>query len=235
MKVHSRNFDHHGASGDLNWMPNPARKAAFCLLVTAVCLGGGTASKAGKGITNTSASPRVKLRSVDINTMQWTDGFWADRFRLCHKVAIPNMWRLLDDPQTSHAFENFRVAAGMKQGRHRGPIWHDGDFYKWLEAAAFVYATTEDEKLNRQMDQIIEVIGKAQRDDGYIHTPVIIAQRQQHSGAGEFQNPLDFETYNMGHLMTCACIHYRATGKTSLLRIAEKAADFLYAVYKDSP
>jgi len=39
----------------------------------------------------------------------------------------------------------------------------------------------------------------------------------------------------MGHLITCACIHYRATGKTNLLRIAKKAADFLYTAYKNSP
>jgi DUF1680 family protein len=207
----------------------------LCLLVVIICLIGDESKGEGKGITNTSASSSVKLHSVDIDAVQWTEGFWADKFEWCHKVVVPNMWKLLDDPKISHAFENFRVAAGIKQGRHRGPKWHDGDFYKWLEAAAFVYAITQDEDLNLQMDQIIEVIGKAQRDDGYIHTPVIISQRQQQFGGREFQNRLDFETYNMGHLMTCACIHYRATGKRTLLRIAEKAADFLYATYKKSP
>lgn len=211
------------------------RKPFLCLLIVIICSGGSNCSGAGKGITNTTASPYVKLHSVDIDAVEWTKGFWAEKFEWCHKVVIPNMWRLLDDPQISHAFENFRIAASVQQGRHRGPKWHDGDFYKWLEAAAFVYATTRDEKLDRQMDQIIEIIGKAQRNDGYIHTPVIIAQRQQRSVVGEFQNRLDFETYNMGHLMTCACMHYRATGKTTLLRIAEKAGDFLYKAYKNSP
>jgi DUF1680 family protein len=206
-----------------------------CILVVFSCLGGVHVGAAGKGITNTSASPYVKLRSVDIDNVRWTGGFWADRFRLSHEVVIPNMWRLLKDPEISHAYENFLVAAGEKEGAHRGPKWHDGDFYKWLEAAAFVYAATKEEELDRRMDRIIEVIAKAQRDDGYIHTPVIISQRQGSSPTGEFENPLDFETYNMGHLMTCACVHYRATGKTTLLRIAEKAADFLYAKYKNSP
>ncbi|MBN1807343.1 MAG: glycoside hydrolase family 127 protein [Sedimentisphaerales bacterium] len=211
------------------------RMAVFCLLAVFFCLASGNSRGEGKGITNTSASPNVKLHSVDINAVQWTEGFWADKFEQCERVMVPNMWRLLDDPKISHAFENFRIAAGIKQGRHRGPKWHDGDFYKWLEAAAFVYGITKDENLDRQMDQIIEVIGKAQRDDGYIHTPVIIAQRRQQSGSREFQNRLDFETYNMGHLMTCACIHYRATGKRTLLHIAEKAGDFLYTAYKKSP
>ncbi len=205
---------------------------AFLLIV---CLGGSCARAAEKGLTNTWASDHVRLRSVDIDAVRWTDGFWAERFDLCRKVMIPNMWRLLEDPNISHAYENFLVAAGERRGRHRGPKWHDGDFYKWLEAAAFVYATTRDEELNRRMDRIIETIGQVQREDGYIHTPVIIAQRQHQAEAGEFRDRLDFETYNMGHLMTCACTHYRATGKTSLLRIAQKAADFLYATYMSSP
>ena len=33
--------------------------------------------------------------------------------------------------------------------------------------------------------------------------------------------------YNFGQLMTAACVHYRATGKTNFLAIACKAADFL--------
>ena len=211
------------------------RALPICVLVVTVCLAGSSAWGAEKGITNTSASPYVKLRSVDIDDVRWTGGFWAGRFDLCHKVMIPNMWRLLKDPQTSHAYENFLVAAGMKEGRHRGPKWNDGDFYKCLEAVAFVYGITKDEKLNRQMDRVIEVIGKAQREDGYIHTPVIIQYQNQGSGATEFKNRLDFETYNIGHLMTCACTHYRTTGKTTLLHIAQKAADFLHTLYKKSP
>jgi DUF1680 family protein len=200
-----------------------------------VCLGGVHVHAAGKGLADTSTSPHVRLRSVDIGAVRWTDGFWAERFDWCRKVVIPNMWRLLEDPNISHAYENFLIAAGQKQGVHRGPKWHDGDFFKWLEAVAFVYAITRDEELGRQMDAIIEVIAKAQREDGYIHTPAIIAQRQHLPQADEFRDRLDFETYNMGHLMTCACTHYRATGKTSLLDIAKKAADFLYQTYKTSP
>lgn len=194
-----------------------------------------TVTGAGRGITNTSKSPYVKLQSIDIDSVRWTDGFWADRFRWCQEIVIPNMWHLLQDPKVSHAYDNFLVAAGHKEGEHRGPKWHDGDFYKWLEATSFVYAAIQDEKLDRQMDRIIEVIGNTQRDDGYIHTPTIISQRRQVSQTSEFKNRLDFETYNMGHLMTCACIHYRSTGKDNLLRIAKKAADFLYKTYKNSP
>ncbi len=204
----------------------------MCMIV---CVGGVHVRGADAGLTDTSASPHVKLRSVEIDAVRWTDGFWAERFEWCRAVVIPNMWRLLEDPNVSHAYDNFLVAAGEKQGRHHGPKWHDGDFLKWLEAVAFVYGTTRDPALDRQMDGIIKIIGKAQREDGYIHTPAIIAQRQHSTQDAEFRDRLDFETYNMGHLMTCACVHHRATGKTSLLDIAKKATEFLYRMYKDSP
>ena len=206
-----------------------------CLLFVVICLADTGVHAAGSGLTDTSASPYVRLRSVAIDDVRWTEGFWAERFDWCRETVIPNMWRLFEDPNFSDAYENFLVAAGRKQGRHHGPKWNDGDFLKWLEAVAFAYATTRDESLDRQMDEIIEVIGEAQREDGYFHTPVVIAQRQKLPGPGEFGDRLAFETYNMGHLMTCACVHYRATGKTSLLETARKATDFLYRTYKDSP
>lgn len=211
-------------------------KTVLVIAVIPLAIGAsaGSVQGAGKGLTNTSGSPHVRLRSIDVDAVKWTGGFWAQQFERCHEVMIPNMRRLLEDSETSHAFDNFLVAAGLKQGRHRGPKWHDGDFYKWLEAAAFAYGMTKDENLDKMMDRIIEVIGKSQREDGYIHTPVVISQRQQ-SSDDEFQDRLDFETYNMGHLMTCACIHHRATGKIGLLQIAQRAADFLYATYKSSP
>jgi hypothetical protein len=207
----------------------------ICVLIAIICLTGSGNASAEKGTTNTLASPYAELHSIGIDDVRWTDGFWGERFKLCHEVMIPNMWRLLEDPQISHAYDNFLIAAGLKKGRHRGPKWHDGDFYKWLEAVAFVYGVTKDEQLDRLMDGIIDVIEKCQREDGYIHTPVIISQRNQIPESAEFSNRLDFETYNMGHLITCACIHYRATAKSTLLKIAQKAADFLYNFYKTSP
>ena len=197
-----------------------SRLMFHCVLVVIVALSCDTSQAGEKGLTNTWASPHVSLRCTDINDVHWTNGLWAERFEVCHKVMIPNMWHLLEDPNISHAYDNLLIAAGMKEGRHRGPKWHDGDFYKWLEAAAFVYGVTQDKALDEQMDRIIEVIGKAQREDGYIHSPVVIEQRKRGAESSEFKDRLDFETYNMGHLMTTACTHYRATGKTSLLAIA---------------
>ena len=181
---------------------------------------------------NTTASPHVKLHSVDMSDVQWTQGFWAAKFDQCAKVMVPNMWQLMSSAEISFAYQNFLIATGRAEGHHRGPKWNDGDFYKWFEAAAYVYGMTKDEALDRMMDEIIEVIGEAQREDGYLHTPVIIEQRQGIEQAREFTERVDFETYNLGHLMTTACVHFRATGKTTLLDVARKATDYLYGYFK---
>jgi len=136
------------------------------------------------------------------------------------------------DDKISHAFRNFEIAAGMEKGEHLGPAFHDGDFYKMLEAKIMVYAVSPNEKDGAEIDRIIEVIGKTQRSDGYIHTPTLIKAINEPGKKHEFAERLHFETYNMGHLMTAACVHHRLTGKTNLLDIAIKATDFLYQFYK---
>lgn len=132
----------------------------------------------------------------------------------------------------SQFLQNFRIAAGIDQGRPRGAPFNDGDFYKWLEGACTMQAATKDAALDRRIDEIIAVIARAQRADGYIHTPVIIRARNGDTNAAPFADRNNFEMYNMGHLMTTAVVHHRATGKTNLLTVARKAADFLDETFR---
>src|SRR5262249_57786612 len=166
-----------------------------------------------RGLTDTSASPHVKVRSVGLGDVHWTRGFWAERFATCRHQSLPHLWRILGGTEHSQFYHNFLIAAGREQGRHRGAAFNDGDVYKWLEAAAAVYALTRDAELDRRMDEVIATLAQAQRADGYLHTPVLIRQRQGDASAQPFQDPLAFEMYNMGHLLTAACVHHRATGK----------------------
>jgi DUF1680 family protein len=182
-------------------------------------------------LVNTSNSSHAKLSSVNMDAVQWTKGFWAERFRVCRDSMVPNMWSVYNDANLSHAFKNFEIAAGLDTGSHKGPSFHDGDFYKTLEAVASMYATTKDKRLDEQMDKAIAVIAKAQRSDGYIYTKSAI-DHQKTGEKKQFEDRLSFEAYNIGHLMTAACVHYRATGKTTLLDVAKKATDYLYNFYQ---
>ena len=207
-----------------------------------------------QGLTDMSRSKQAQMQNLPMGATRWTGGFWGDVFDVMHGTAVWEMWNTWNTPwevldkdgkHGSHGFANFQVAAGTIQGKHHGPPFHDGDMYKWLEACAAVYAITKDGELDELMDRFIEQVTLAQRADGYIHTPVVIAERlagiDSHSvtenAAGieigkdqkhAFASRLNFETYNLGHLMTAGIIHKRATGKTTLFECGRKAADFLY-------
>ena len=191
----------------------------FCLAAARTAVGQDCA------IINNRASPHSKLQSVDLSDVRWTGGFWKDKFELVKDVTIPEMWDYFNGAGNSH-WTNFRIAAGLEEGTWAGTSWHDGDFYKWLEAVAHVYIVTRDPALDRRMDEVIEVIGRVQRPDGYISTRIILEKREP------FQDVHHHELYNMGHLMTAACIHHRATGKTNFLDIARKTGDYLYGTFK---
>jgi len=190
----------------------------------------GLSLQAQEGLVNTNASPHAKLSSVGLSDVQWTKGFWAERFAICRDAMVPQLWQTYTSKDMCYSFQNFRIAAGLDTGRFRGPSFHDGDFYKTLEAIAAMYASTKDKKLDAWMDEAIAVIGKAQKEDGYIYTKSIIEQKKS-GQAKMFDDKLSFEAYNFGHLMTAACVHHAATGKTSLLNIAKRAADFLIGFY----
>lgn len=209
---------------------------------------------AQSGLTDMSRSQQAKMKNTPLGAVRWTGGFWADRFNVMSTTGIWSMWDTWNTPwetidamglHGSNGFRNFEVAAGTVKGKHHGPPFHDGDMYKWLEACATVYAITKDPKLDALMDKFIEQVALAQRADGYIHTPVVISERNAgidshantENAAGieigkdqkhAFASRLNFETYNLGHLITAGIIHKRATGKTTLFDCGRKAADFLY-------
>ena len=185
-----------------------------------------------KGLVANSESPYSKLQSVGLQDVKWTDGFWKEQFDVETKNTLPYMWDLYHNDEISHAYKNFEIAAGESKGTFKGPSFHDGDFYKIFEGMAATYAVTKDKKLDAEMDKAIALFAKAQRKDGYLHTPVLIDERWGTLGPEEVKKQLGFEKYNMGHLMTAACIHYRATGKTNFLEIGKGVADFLYDFYK---
>lgn len=187
---------------------------------------------AERTLAQSGAPSRYRVvRSVRLSEVQWTDGFWKQRLDTCRDKTIPAMWAIMQGTQYKPYLEHFRISAGLSEGKYRGASFNDGDFYKWLEAVCALQATDPNPEWDRRLEEIIEIIGRAQRADGYIHTPVLIANRNGDATVKPFGDRFNFEMYNMGHLMTAACVHHDVTGKDSLLTIARKAADFLDEAY----
>lgn len=187
------------------------------------------AEQRNRGVIDTSASPHVQVRSFDLDAVRWTQGFWADRFERVQKVSVPAMWEVMQNQSNSANLVNLKIAAGLQQGKFRGNNWSDGDVYKLIETMAAVWLQTRDPMLGKLMDETIAVIAKAQTAEGYIGTQTQITEKKRW-GDLEYH-----ELYNMGHLITAACIHYRATGKEDFLKIARKTAAYLYTIFQPRP
>ncbi|UFU06295.1 glycoside hydrolase family 127 protein [Ruania halotolerans] len=173
-------------------------------------------------------------RPLGAEGARWRTGFWGGVARRTGEVTVPSMWEMLRDPAISPGLRNFRIAAGLEEGEHQGPPFMDGDTYKWLESAVVQLELAWDDELAARIDELGRLIASVQREDGYLHTPTAIAERQQQQ-VQALADRFNFETYNLGHLITVAVRHHAVTGSRTLLDVAEKAAGFLEMLATDKP
>lgn len=126
-------------------------------------------------------------------------------------------------------WENFDTAATGRLGEHFGPVFEDGEAYKWLEAVAWEAGRSGDEQLRQWLATYTKRIAAAQDPDGYINTFNQIAGKR---GRYEWL-AYDHEIFNIGALIQAGVAQYRATGSVGLLDVARRAADHLYATFGD--
>lgn len=177
------------------------------------------------------------LQEFSLNSVKLSDTFWKNYQALVKETVIPYQYEVLNDAITvdvqaeraddtlptgkSHALENFRIAAGLKSGEHFGWIFQDSDVYKWLEAVGYSVINQPDNELETLADEVIELIGKAQAEDGYLDTYFQIKNPKLAYRMLYFSH----ELYCAGHLIEAAIAYDQATGKQSLLEIAKRVVE----------
>jgi uncharacterized protein len=156
------------------------------------------------------------------------DPFWSPRLDINNRAAIYHQWQELEN---TRCIDNFRIAAGLKEGFREGWFFSDSDAYKWLDAASHIYSNDPAPRLKSIMDEFIALLAQVQMQDGYIFT-----YNQLHF-PGERWNCLmiEHELYCHGHLIEAAVSHYEATGENTALLLAYKAADLLVKEFLDAP
>ena len=164
------------------------------------------------------------------------DDFWLPRLNTQKRTLVPFS---LD--KTAYAVENLRRVGAYLRGEKvtkplEGPYYVASDLFKVMEGAAYLLTLEKDDALERQMDEIIDVIAAAQAPDGYLYEHHIMPPhlRNPRNRAGE--KPYTYvdhshELYNMGHMYEGAVAYYRATGKRKWLDVAEKNARHINRVF----
>lgn len=170
-------------------------------------------------------------RPIALGKVRITDDLFGNYVKLVAEKIIPYQWDVLNDKvdyiEKSHCVENFRIAAGDSQGDFYGPVFCDTDAYKWLEAVAYCIENGSGGKFEHIADELIDLVSRAQRPDGYLNTYfTLVAPEQRWLNLTE-----GHELYSAGHLFEAAVAYYKATGKGKLLDVACKFADLICDVF----
>lgn len=178
------------------------------------------------------------LQPVSFNEVILEDNFWLPRLQIQKEVLVPFALE-----KVRPAMDNLRKTGNYLNGvKDELPFPHRfvaSDLYKVMEGAAYLLTLEKDSALEHTMDSIIDLIGNAQEEDGYLyeaHTTGVSASHEHWGGAGMGDKPYSWvvhshELYNMGHMYEGAVAYYLATGKDKWLKIAEKNARHINHVF----
>jgi hypothetical protein len=164
---------------------------------------------------------RTALRPLPLGATSIIGGLWAERQRVNREVTIPLGAEKLE---AAGSFENFKAAAAGRSGEYHGPVYQDGEVYKWLEALAWEQARDPDPQLATWQREVTGLIRDAQDRDGYLNT------FEQVSGAADdrFRDlPFNHEIFNIGALTQAAIAQVRTGHDDGLLGPARRAVDQL--------
>ncbi|WP_026973405.1 glycoside hydrolase family 127 protein [Aliagarivorans marinus] len=165
-----------------------------------------------------------KFTSLKTGEATLTNGFWANRVN-DYMSIIENLEGALLSEDNAARMLNFGIAAGEVEGKFFMNEWSDGDCYKFIEGCMNQYAVTRDERILAVVNKYIPWIEAAQEDDGYIGTQTLLTEQER------WTDTENHELYNMGHLLTAACVHHDVTGEKRLLNVAIRAADYLWETF----
>jgi len=170
----------------------------------------------------------VKLKPVPFTDVTIADSFWRPKQETNRVATLPINFENLEK---SGNINNLRLAAARATNGYTGPVFMDSDVYKAIEAASYSLATHPDPKLEKQLDDLIEILAKAQLPDGYLNSYYIVKEPGR-----RWTNLRDnHELYCAGHLIEAAVAHYQATGKRNLLDVAIKLANHIDSVFGPPP
>jgi len=171
------------------------------------------------------------VRPVDFAKVSFKDEFWAPRMEMNRSVTIPFAFQKNEE---TGRVDNFRKAAGLMKGLFTGKRYNDSDVFKAMEAAAYSLLLHPDPVIKKRLDDLIEIVAKAQEPDGYLYTARTVDPKNPAPGAGRdrWSNlRVSHELYCAGHLYEAAVAHYQATSQRTFLDIALKNADLLLRTF----
>jgi len=168
-----------------------------------------------------------KVGSVTIN-----DPFWTPYLKNVRYVMMPYVFTKLEE--TGHV-ENFISVAAADGREHFSNCFSDGLLFESLRGACDFLAGERDVVLEAYVDRVIGYVAAAQEEDGFVCTKTIRHWPDKRWGDNGGDIVVQHDLYNHGCLIEAAVSHYCATGKTTLLLLAVKAANLIVNTIGKAP
>jgi DUF1680 family protein len=195
------------------------------------------------------------IHPLELTAVKIHDPFWSPKLRVWDSITVndvfdkleghyvPDRQDLIDEKaamgHTRDVLVNFdAVARGDKNtGVHDGPPWYDGLLYETIRGAADLLAQYPDARLEQKIDGIIEHIAAAQAadPDGYLETYTTLTRPNKRWGTHGGDDKWQHDIYNAGMLVEAGVHYYKATGKTKLLIVAVKMANYMSSQMGPAP
>lgn len=202
-------------------MPNPPKHllAYLCLALVAT-------------IASAQSPNSDIIQDVTFENVSMEDSFWKPWQEKQTAVTIPAALK-----NTEPAVENLKIAGEYLRGNKSRkaanlPVYVSSDLYKIMESAAYSLMITRNPELEKRLDEIIDAIASAQKNDGYLYVPLTCGIQLNVAGKRPYSNlRSSHELYNVGHMYEGAVAYYKATGKDKWLKVSEKNAQHVDKVF----
>ncbi len=158
------------------------------------------------------------LKSVKLNS-----GLLYERVNINRNITLMTEYN-----QLSQTGRLYCMKMDWQEGMPNRPhyFW-DSDIAKWIEACAYSLEINKDNQLEKKIDEIIDIMGNSQQEDGYLNTYFQTVEK-----GSRFTNLKDrHELYCAGHLIEAACAYYITTKKDKFLNIMIKYSDLIYTIF----
>lgn len=175
------------------------------------------------------------LQPVDFTKVSMDGAFWRERLNTVLDATIPSQhvrlveYGILDSLKLPQPTPPLRIPI-RNHGMSTQVFW-DSDVGKWIEAASYALRHRRDATIEKQIDDIVDDLGKAQAPDGYLNCWYLGREPEK-----RWTNLRDrHELYCAGHMLEGAIAYYQATGRRKFLDIMLRYVDHIATVFGPGP
>lgn len=164
------------------------------------------------------------MQNIEFSDTEITGGYWKTRQEINSEVTLKSVYERFKE---THRFDALKCE--WKDGDPDMPhIFWDSDVAKWIEGAAYILNSKDDDEAAEIIENAIDCIIENSDENGYFNSHYLVTEQGE-----RFRHRDCHELYCAGHLFEAAVAYYEITGKDRFLKAMCKFADYIEKVFKN--